>query len=99
MPGLRRSSRRNMSRLRARIRISSSVARRLLKKAKAVARVSPRSSLLLLAAVICVPIAVLTAQAPLQPSFRTGVELVSLNVTVSEGQHYVTDLEQGDFNV
>jgi Ca-activated chloride channel family protein len=34
-----------------------------------------------------------------QPSFRTGVDLVSLNVTVSEGQHYVTDLEQGDFSV
>jgi Ca-activated chloride channel family protein len=40
-----------------------------------------------------------TAQAPLQPSFRTGVDLVSLNVTVSEGGHYVTDLEQADFNV
>jgi Ca-activated chloride channel family protein len=64
-----------------------------------VALVSPRPSLLLLAAVICVPIAVLTAQAPLQPAFRTGVELVSLNVTVSEAQHYVTDLEQADFNV
>jgi Ca-activated chloride channel family protein len=75
------------------------VARRLLKKGKAVARVSPRTSLLLLAAVVCVSIAVLTAQAPLQPSFRSGVELVSLNVTVSEGQHYVTDLEQGNFNV
>src|SRR5215467_14510067 len=34
-----------------------------------------------------------------QPSFRTGVDLVSLNVTVSEGQRYLTDLEQGDFNV
>jgi Ca-activated chloride channel family protein len=35
-----------------------------------------------------------------QPSFRTGVELVSLNVTVTEGtQRYVTDLEQKDFNV
>jgi Ca-activated chloride channel family protein len=75
------------------------VARRLLKKGKAVARVSPRASLLLLAAVICVPIAVLTAQAPLQPSFRTGVDLVSLNVTVNEAQHYVTDLEQADFSV
>jgi Ca-activated chloride channel family protein len=75
------------------------VARQLLKKGRAVALVSPRPSLLLLAAVICVPIAVLTAQAPLQPAFRTGVELVSLNVTVSEAQHYVTDLEQADFNV
>jgi len=35
-----------------------------------------------------------------QPSFRTGVELVSLNVTVTEGNtRYVTDLEQKDFNV
>ncbi len=75
------------------------MARRLLKKGKAVARVNLRTSLLLLAAVICVLIAVPTAQAPLQPSFRTGVDLVSLNVTVSEGQHYVTTLEQADFNV
>jgi len=35
----------------------------------------------------------------LQPSFRAGVELVSLNVTVMEGGRYVTDLEQKDFNV
>ena len=34
-----------------------------------------------------------------QPSFRSGVELVSLNVTVMEGTHYVTDLEQKDFKV
>ena len=33
------------------------------------------------------------------PSFRAGVELVSLNVTVSEGSHYLTDLDQGDFSV
>jgi Ca-activated chloride channel homolog len=33
------------------------------------------------------------------PAFRAGVELVSLNVTVSEGSHYVTDLTQDDFNV
>jgi Ca-activated chloride channel homolog len=42
--------------------------------------------------------AVVAAQAP-QPSFRAGVELVSLNVTVMEGTHYLTDLEQKDFNV
>ena len=35
------------------------------------------------------------AQAP----FRGGVDLVSLNVTVSEGQRYVTDLEEADFEV
>ena len=40
--------------------------------------------------------AVLVAQ---QPSFRTGVELVSLNVTVMEATRYVTDLGQQDFNV
>ena len=33
------------------------------------------------------------------PSFRTGVELVSLNVTVTEGTHYVGDLEASDFQV
>jgi len=41
--------------------------------------------------------AVLAAQQP--PSFRAGIELVSLNVTVMEGQHYVTDLNQEDFSV
>jgi Ca-activated chloride channel homolog len=35
-----------------------------------------------------------------QPSFRTGVELVSLNVTVADALgHYATDLQQDDFNV
>jgi len=34
-----------------------------------------------------------------QPAFRSGVDLVSLNVTVMEGTHYITDLEQKDFNV
>jgi len=35
-----------------------------------------------------------------QPSFRTGVELVSLNVTVADNMgHYATDLQQDDFNV
>jgi Ca-activated chloride channel family protein len=33
------------------------------------------------------------------PAFRAGVELVSLNVTVSEGARYVTDLTQDDFSV
>jgi len=36
-----------------------------------------------------------TAQAP----FRGGVDLVSLNVTVSDGQRYVTDLEEADFEI
>jgi Ca-activated chloride channel family protein len=39
------------------------------------------------------------AVAAQQPAFRAGVDLVSLNVTVMEGTHYVTDLEQKDFNV
>jgi Ca-activated chloride channel homolog len=39
------------------------------------------------------------AQEPPQV-FRTGVDLVSLNVTVADGQHrYVTDLERADFRV
>ena len=37
-----------------------------------------------------------TAQAP---TIRTGVDLVSLNVTVTEGTRYVTDLLQDEFNV
>src|SRR5258705_9591959 len=37
---------------------------------------------------------------PQQPSFRVGVELVSLNVTVFDGtQKYVTDLAADDFSV
>ena len=34
-----------------------------------------------------------------QPTIRVGIELVSLNVTVTDGVHYVTDLVQDDFNV
>ncbi len=34
------------------------------------------------------------------PAFRAGVEVVSLNVTVSDQQgHYITDLKRDDFNV
>jgi Ca-activated chloride channel family protein len=55
----------------------------------------------MLAAAAVAPLAVLAAQAPLQPAFKTGIDVVSLNVTVATGgqQHYVTDLEQTDFNV
>jgi Ca-activated chloride channel homolog len=49
---------------------------------------------------------VLSAQAPAQQTpkpqtpFRAGVELVSLNVTVVDvANHYVTELQQDDFNV
>jgi Ca-activated chloride channel homolog len=35
-----------------------------------------------------------------QPSFRTGIDIVSLNVTVTDGSnHYITDLDVGEFNV
>jgi Ca-activated chloride channel family protein len=34
-----------------------------------------------------------------QGRFRAGIELVSLNVTVTDGAKYVTGLEQGDFDV
>jgi Ca-activated chloride channel family protein len=53
------------------------------------------------AAVACAASILAAQQAPpaTQPSFRSGVELVSLNVTVMEGTRYVTDLEQKDFNV
>ena len=43
-----------------------------------------------------------TTQAPQQPSgvFRAGIDVVSLNVTVVDGQnHYVTDLKEQDFSV
>jgi Ca-activated chloride channel family protein len=37
---------------------------------------------------------------PQGPAFRAGVEIVSLNVTVSDGTlHYVTDLQSEDFSV
>jgi Ca-activated chloride channel family protein len=61
-------------------------------------RANWRGWLPFVAAVIGAPLAVVALRAQ-QPSFRTGVDLVSLNVTVSEAQHFVTDLEQTDFNV
>jgi Ca-activated chloride channel family protein len=54
-------------------------------------------SFALASAALVASLAVLSAQQP--PSFRAGVELVSLNVTVMEGQKYVTDLNQEDFSV
>lgn len=39
-------------------------------------------------------------QPPQPPAFRAGVDVVSLNVTATDGdQRFVTDLEQGDFMV
>lgn len=35
-----------------------------------------------------------------RPAFRTGIDIVSLNVTVTDGgTRYITDLDQGDFTV
>jgi Ca-activated chloride channel homolog len=65
-----------------------------------VARVNFRRRLPLLAAIVGVPMAVaLSAVEGQQPAFRSGIDVVSLNVTVAQGQHYITDLEQGDFNI
>ena len=37
---------------------------------------------------------------PQTPAFRAGIDIVSLNVTVTDGvNHYVTDLEQPDFQI
>src|SRR5215510_8849993 len=53
-----------------------------------------------LAAVVVAVHVIGTSAVQQQPPFRAGIELVSLNVTVTDpGGHYVTDLEQGDFNV
>jgi Ca-activated chloride channel family protein len=42
----------------------------------------------------------LAQQQPPQPAFRTGIDIVSLNVTVTDGSgRYVTDLDQGEFTV
>jgi Ca-activated chloride channel homolog len=35
-----------------------------------------------------------------RPAFRSGIDIVSLNVTVTDSaNHYITDLEEGDFSV
>ena len=37
---------------------------------------------------------------PQTPAFRAGIDIVSLNVTVTDGvNHYVTDLEESDFQI
>ena len=54
------------------------------------------------AAALTLTLAVATtiAQQPAQPAFRTGVDLVSLNVTVTDGDNrYVTDIEQASFQL
>ncbi len=50
----------------------------------------------LIACGLCLLVTAVTAQ---QGRFRAGVELVSLNVTVTEGTKFVTGLDQEDFEV
>jgi Ca-activated chloride channel family protein len=70
--------------------------------------VHPRRRWALVAACVAAAIPVLVAQSQPQPPpaqppqtpFRAGVDLVSLNVTVTDGTaHYITDLTPDDFNV
>jgi Ca-activated chloride channel family protein len=64
-------------------------------------RAAARSSRWLIAAaaaLLCAEGAVV-GQPAQPPSFRAGIELVSLNVTVTEGARYVTDLEAEHFAV
>ena len=54
------------------------------------------------AATVAITLAVATAvaQQPDPPAFRTGVDLVALNVTVTDGAgRYVTDIEQASFQL
>jgi Ca-activated chloride channel family protein len=52
-------------------------------------------------ALIALAVTTLSAASQEAPQvFRSGVDVVSLNVTVADAQqHYITDLEQGDFTV
>ena len=47
----------------------------------------------------CVSITALAQQQPQQQRFRAGIELISLNVSVSDAGKFVTDLEQEEFEV
>lgn len=51
------------------------------------------------AAAIAAALACLTVAAAAQQRFRVGVELVSLNVSVSDGTRFVADLEESEFEV
>ena len=52
------------------------------------------------AVTVTLGVAVAAAQQPDQPAFRTGVDLVSLNVSVTDGDsRYVTDIEQESFQL
>jgi Ca-activated chloride channel family protein len=52
-----------------------------------------------LAVALSIACAATIAVAAQQGRFRSGIELVSLNVTVTDGTKYVTGLEQNDFEV
>ena len=53
-----------------------------------------------LAVTVTLGVATAIAQQPDQPAFRTGVDLVSLNVTVTDSDNrYVTDIEQPSFQL
>ena len=54
--------------------------------------------MLIRAATIAAVVAILTVALSAQ-RFRAGVELVSLNVSVSDGSKFVADLEEGEFEV
>jgi Ca-activated chloride channel homolog len=48
--------------------------------------------------IVLVSVCLIAGLSGQQPSFRAGVDIVSLNVTVTDGSnHYVTDLENPDF--
>ncbi len=54
----------------------------------------------LIAVAVTLGVAAAAAQQPDQPAFRTGVDLVSLNVSVTDGDNrYVTDIEQASFQL
>jgi VWFA-related protein len=51
-------------------------------------------------ALVLVLVALSSGAAGQQPSFRSGVDIVSLNVTITDGSNrYITDLDEAEFNV
>ena len=59
-----------------------------------------RATRAVVALAITLAVATAVAQQPDQPAFRTGVDLVSLNVTVTDGDNrYVTDIDQTSFQL
>jgi Ca-activated chloride channel homolog len=61
---------------------------------------SVRAASCVLLALCAVSAELAARQAPQRPSFSSGVEVVSLNITVADAAgRYVTDLEPGDFQI